>query len=146
MAPTLHSTLTDVPIERLPIAAAALDRDGAILVANDGFVRLCGQADSSGPPRRLTDIVAESDRLAVEEALSGLRVLDDRAPAEVSIRALRANPPSLWLAITVAGLGPESVIPYIACLQALPRRRRLDNLPNRQPQSMPEVNGLRLDA
>ena len=36
-------TLTDVPIERLPIAAAALDRDGAILVANDGLCDCAGR-------------------------------------------------------------------------------------------------------
>jgi signal transduction histidine kinase len=51
---------------------------------------------------------------------------------------LRARPPSLWLAIDIARLGPESVVPFVACLHAISGRRRLDSPPNRRPRGRGE--------
>ena len=130
---SLHSPLVNVPLQELPIAAAALDRDSVVVAANQQFVRLCGDADSSPLGQRLADIVAECDRPALEEALHGLTTLQEyRASQRCSITALRAKPPPLWLAIDVARLGPGSVVAYLACLQAISRRRRTDSLPNPQ--------------
>jgi signal transduction histidine kinase len=39
---------------------------------------------------------------------------------------MRAKPPSLWLAIEMVRLGPDSSVPYLACPQVIPRRRRSD--------------------
>jgi two-component sensor histidine kinase len=132
MTLTLESPLVNIPLQGLPIAAAALDRNRVIVAANPLFGRLCGQADTTCSGQRLEDIVAEPDRPTVEEALNILRLLDDRAPQTCSIQALRAKPPSLWLAIDVTRLGPDSIVPYVACLQAISRRRRLDRPPNRR--------------
>ena len=132
MASTVPS-LVSIPLQGLPIAAAALDHNSVIVAANQQFMRLSGQ-DFASSGQRLVDIVSEPDRPIVEEALSGLAVLANRVPQRCSITALRAKAPSLWLAIDVSGLGPQSVVPYLACLQAMPRRRRRDGLPERRLQ------------
>jgi PAS domain-containing protein len=132
MTLTLHSSLVTIPLQGLPIAAAALDRDRVIVAANPLFGRLSGQGDTICSGLRLEDIVVEADRPAVEEALNVLRLLDDRAPQTCSIQAVRAKPPLLWLAIEVTRLGPDSIVPYVACLQAIFRRRQLDRPPNRR--------------
>ena len=131
--PSAVPSLVSVPLQGLPIAAAALDANSVILAANHQFVRLCGQ-DGGPSGQRLVDIVAERDRSVVEEALAGLAALADRVPQRCAITALRAKPPSLWLAIDVSSLGPQSTVPYLACLQALPRRRRRDGPPERRLQ------------
>src|SRR5262245_6491104 len=124
MAFSLHSSLLNVPLQGLPVAAAVLDRNAVIVAANDHFTRLCREGDAT-TGQRLADLVAEPDRPAVEEAVYSL---EGRASGRRSLRALRAEPPSLWLTIDVTRLGPESVVPYVACLHPIPRRRRLDNL------------------
>jgi signal transduction histidine kinase len=121
-----------IPIQGLPIAAAALDRDSVIAVANDQFARLCGRPVSTCFGQRLAEMVAGPDRPAVEDAFSGLALLADRAPQRCRICALRAQPPSMWLTIDVARLGPGSAVPYLACLHAIPGRRRLDVRPGRR--------------
>ena len=126
-------SLVSVPLQGLPIAAAALDHDSVILAANHQFLRLSGQ-DSGASGQRLIDIVSDSDRPNVQDALSGLAALANRVPQRCSIMALRAKAPSLWLAIDVSSLGPQSAVPYLACLQAMPRRRRRDGLPERRLQ------------
>jgi len=129
MAPTPVS----IPLQGLPIAAAALDRDSVIVAANHQFMRLAGQ-DSAFSGQRLSDIVSEPDKPLLEEALGGLAALASCVPQRCSITALRAKAPTLWLAIDVSGLGPQSAVPYLACLQAMPRRRRRDGLPERRLQ------------
>jgi two-component system cell cycle sensor histidine kinase/response regulator CckA len=52
-----------------PIAIAALDSEGRIGRTNASFLRLFGQAIMSGPTRRLVDLVRQSDRPAVDQAL-----------------------------------------------------------------------------
>ena len=131
MAFTLHSTLLNIPLQGLPVAAAALDHNSVIVAANDHFMRLCKEGDSATTGQRLADIVAEPDRPAVEEAIYGL---EGRASQRCTVRALRAKPPALWLTIDVTRLGPDSIVPYVACLHAIPGRRRLDNLPRRRRQ------------
>jgi PAS domain-containing protein len=119
-----------IPLQSLPVAAAALDRDGVIVERNLRFARLCGLTESIRPGQRLVDVVAESDRLAVEEALFGLTLFDDRLHEKCRISVLRAAPPVLWLTIDVARVVPDAVVAYLACLQALPGRRRIDSPPN----------------
>jgi two-component sensor histidine kinase len=129
MAFTLHSTLLNIPLQGLPVAAAALDRNAVIVAANDHFTRLCREGDSTTTGQRLADIVAKPYRPAVDEAVYGL---EGRAARRCTLRALRAKPPSLWLTIDVTRLGPDSIVPYVACLHAISGRRRLDNLPHRR--------------
>jgi signal transduction histidine kinase len=119
----------------LPIAAAALDRDSRIVAANNRFKRLCRLPDWPPVQLRLADAVAEQDRPAVEEALNGLAAIGDRERLASScrVRILRASPPALWLELELARLEPGSVVPYVACLRALPRRRRIDGPSTRCP-------------
>ena len=126
-------SLVSVPLQGLPIAAATLDRDSVILAANHQFLRLSGQ-DSGLAGQRLVDIVSDPDKPVVQDALSGLAALASRIPQRCSVTVLRAKAPSLWLAIDVSSLGPQSAVPYLACLQAMPRRRRRDGLPERRLQ------------
>jgi signal transduction histidine kinase len=130
MALTLDSTIVRIPLQRLPIAAAALDRLGAIMSANQQFVRLCGSAASTAPRRRLADIVAEPDRPAVEEAFNQLIFQDGRLHRGARIEARRAKRPSVRIAIEVVGLGSGSSVPYVACLQTIPASRRPDSAPH----------------
>ena len=127
MAFTVHSHLLNIPLQALPVAAATLDRHGVIVAANHQFVRLSGQGESTGTGQRLSDIVAKPSRPAVEAALSGLTLLDKRDDQTCSIRALRATPPSLRLAIDVTRLGPQSTTHYLACLHEIPRKPRSQN-------------------
>ena len=78
--------------------------------------------------------MSEPDKPLVEEALGGLAAVANHVPQRCSITALRAKAPALWLAIDVSDLGPQSAVPYLACLQAMPRRRRRDGLPERRLQ------------
>jgi hypothetical protein len=64
---SLHSFLATVPIDELPVAAAA-DLDSTIVAANQQFMRFCGEGNSSLFGQRLAAIVAERDRPALEEA------------------------------------------------------------------------------
>jgi hypothetical protein len=128
MAFTLHSLQISIPLGDLPVAAAAFDRNTEIVAANEQFFRLCGVAKTAAIGMRLADIVAESDRDAVDTALNDLTIASPRGPCRLSINALRAAPPALWLAIEVAALGPEAMVPYIACVQTLSRRRRADSI------------------
>jgi nitrogen-specific signal transduction histidine kinase len=133
---TLDSLLVSIPIHRLPVAAAALDHQSVIRAANHKFARVCGEECATIAGRRLAEVVAEPDRPAVEEALNGLTVLTDRVPHVMCrVRGLRVKSPSLWLSIDVSRLGPESAFPYLACVHAIPRRRRLDGLPDRRVQA-----------
>jgi signal transduction histidine kinase len=132
MASTV-STSVSIPLQGLPIAAAAVDRDSVIVAANHQFMRLVGQ-DSAPVGQRLSDIVSEPDKPLVEEAFGGLAAVANRVPQRCSITALRAKAPTLWLAIEVSDLGPQSAVPYLACLQGMPRRRRRDGLPERRLQ------------
>ena len=68
MAATLTSYPVHIPLESLPIAAAALDDNGRILSANPRFRRLFGSAELRNLPRRLLDVVSESDRAAVRQS------------------------------------------------------------------------------
>jgi two-component sensor histidine kinase len=140
--PTAGSPCVNIPIEGLPIAAAALDSNGVLVVANRSFDRLCGRPHSTCSGHRLADFVDGPDRPVVEEALNGLALLEGRAPQRCRIRASRAKRPSFWLAIDITRLEPESMAPYLVCLQAIPRRRRLDippmrGLPASGPRSTP---------
>jgi uncharacterized membrane protein AbrB (regulator of aidB expression) len=40
---SLHPFLATVPIDELPVAAAAMDLDSTVVAANQQFVRLCGE-------------------------------------------------------------------------------------------------------
>ena len=128
MTSTIPSPLVNIPLHGLPFAAATLDRDRVIVAANHPFRRLFAEADSAFTGQRLEDLVAGRDRPAVTEALDVL-TLGDRAPQACSIKALRAKHPSLWVAINVTRLGPESAVPYLVCLEAVPRRRQSDSPP-----------------
>ena len=134
MAWTLELPLTNVPLERLPVAAAVLDGNSVIVAANREFVRLAGERDVLCPGLRLADIVAGPDRPAVEDAMKDLNLIDELAPHVCRITALRASPPFLWLAIDLTRLGPEPTASYLVCLQTISRRRRLDHPPNRRRQ------------
>lgn len=131
--PSTVPSLVSIPLQGLPIAAAALDHNSVIVAANHQFMRLSGQ-HSAPSGQRLVDIVSDPDKPIVEEALTGLAELANRIPQRCSITALRAKAPSLWLAIDVSVLGPQAAVPYLACLQAMPRRRRRDGLPERRLQ------------
>jgi PAS domain-containing protein len=117
----------NIPIQGLPIPVAALDGNGVIVVATTQFARLCGLPHSTVAGQRLADLLAESDRPAVEEAFAGLTEIG--RPRSCRIQALRARLPCLWLAIDIAPLTPDSGIPYVACLQPILRRRRGDSPP-----------------
>lgn len=130
MAFTLVSPVVSIPLQGLPIPAAALDGGMVIVEANHRFNRLCGLKDSTASGHRLSDIVAEPDRPALEEALDGLRPLSNRGLQSCRIKAWRASPPSLPLTIEVVRLEAGSLVSYFACLEALPRRRRGDRLSN----------------
>jgi nitrogen fixation/metabolism regulation signal transduction histidine kinase len=133
LAFALYPPVVSVPLQDLPVAAAALDGDGIVVAVNQRFVRLCGDEAAAALGQRLADVLAARDRPALEEVLQSLATLEAyRGSQKRSIRALRARPPSLWLSIDVARLGTGSVVPYLACLQALSKRRRSDKLPNPQ--------------
>jgi hypothetical protein len=126
---TLQSPVVNVPLEGLPMAAAALDRKMVIVAVNHQFDRLSGM-EHSALGQCLLDIVADEERSALEEALDLLDLLGDRGPDSCSVRVMRATPPALALRIDLARLEAGSSVPYLACLQALPRRRRTDQLWN----------------
>jgi nitrogen-specific signal transduction histidine kinase len=130
-----------IPLQDLPIAAAALDSNGVIVASNRQFARLCGNGNSPQSGQRLADIVSEGDRPVIEEALNVLTVLGDQAPRMCNIRALRDKPPSLWLAIDMARLGTDVAVPYVACVQPIPRRRRQDRSPDGPFPDPPRANG-----
>ena len=134
MAVTSTSAL-QIPLHRLPIPAAALDRTTTIVAANRRFERLCGGTHPSGSGRRFADIVAGSDKTAVDDALSALMLDDIRTPRRRTIRAFSAKDPTMRLAIDVVRLGPDPTTPYLACLHVLSKRRRLETLPKRSPPS-----------
>jgi PAS domain S-box-containing protein len=132
MTLSFDSAPMPVPLQHLPFAAAVLDCSGTIVAANYRFARMSGLTESAASGRRLADIVAERDRAAVEEALWNLSLLERReAHARCSLRALRAKPPAIWIAIDMTRLGAESPVPYLACLRAIPRRRS-DGPPERR--------------
>lgn len=128
MAFTLHSLQISIPLGDLPVAAAAFDRNTEIVAANEQFFRLCGVPKTAAIGMRLADIVAEAERDAVDAALNDLTLASDSGQCRLSIKTLRAAPPALWLAIEVAALGPEAMVPYIACIQTMSRRRRADSI------------------
>ena len=128
-AATLQSSVVNVPLDELPIAAAALNRAMVIVAVNDQFDRLCG-LENSALGQRLPDIVADPDKSAIEEAINLLDLLGDRGPKKCSIRAFRAKSPALALRIDLARLNGGSPDAYLVCMQALPRRRRTDQLWN----------------
>ena len=132
MASTVSSPVS-VPLQGLPIAAAALDHNRVILAANHQFTRLAGR-DTTLPGQPFVDIVSDPDKPIVQDALNGLAALDTRVPHRCSVTALRAKTPSLWLAIDVSSLGSQSTVPYLACLQAMPRRRGREGLLERRLQ------------
>ena len=136
MATILHSPLVNIPIQGLPVPAAALNCNCVIAFANRQFARLCGQPHSTCSGQRLVDLVAEPDRPAVEDALNGLTLAVGGSPRTCRIRALRAKRPFLCLVIDITRLAAESVIPYLVCVQAMPRRRRVDR-PHRRRQARP---------
>ena len=130
MAFTLDPPFINVSLHDLPFAAAALDRDTVIVAANHTFLQLCGDPTSSPVGQRLSHIVAEHDRPAVEEALQYLATQDNWPCQTCVMHAVRASPPILWLAISVVRLGPGSIVPYLSCLQVIARRRESDSLPD----------------
>jgi hypothetical protein len=127
----MPASRVSIPIDALPVAAAALDGNCVIVAANTAFERLCRPTDASCAGHRLGDLVAEADRPAVEEALSALTVPDGRALHKCSITVSRAKAPPIGIAIDVVRLGRESAVPYLACLLPIPRRRRVDRPPER---------------
>lgn len=133
MAVTLSSAL-QIPLHRLPIPAAALDRTTTIVAANRRFERLCGDAPAAGSERRLADVVAGPDKTAVDDALSALMLDDPRTPRRRTIRAFSAKDPAIRLAIDVVGLGPDAIVPYLACLHVLSKRRRIETVTKRSPE------------
>jgi len=129
MAATLTSYSVDIPLESLPIAAAALDGRGRILSANPRFRRLFGSLERPDLPRRLTHLVSESDRAAVRQAIDEMTRFEEKAPFKCTLRVVRRKAPALPLALTLSELGPRSPIPYLVCVEAIARRRRADREP-----------------
>ncbi len=129
MTLTLESPLVSIPLHGLPIAAAAIDRNGIIVASNRRFERLCGRVDTTRSPQHLADAVAEPYRAAVTDAFETLSAFDSQATQGWSIKALRAKPPCLWLAIDLVPLGPDAAVPCLACARAVAHRRRDDVLP-----------------
>ena len=133
-ATTLQSPVVNVPLDGLPMAAAALDRAKVIVAVNHQFDRLCGLKDSA-LGRRLPDIVADQEKSAIEEAINLLDLLGDRGPQRCCIRAFRAERPALALRIDLARLEAGSGVPYLVCMQALARRRRTDKVWNQSDRT-----------
>src|SRR6476646_9362775 len=108
MPMTVHLPLVSIPLEGLPIAAAALDREHVIVAANQKFVRLSGHANTLSARVRLIDLVSEQDKAAVEEALGELTIFEGQIPQAHSIKVLRAAPPSLWMSLDMSRLSHGS--------------------------------------
>ena len=99
---TLSAPMAYLPIESLPIAAAGLDGNGAILIANQRFFRLFRIAPADGRAHTLADMVAEVHREAV--MLAQAQVSEDLPGSSVAhVNVQRSNDPGLWLGLS-AGL------------------------------------------
>ena len=114
-----------IPLEGLPLAAACLDTNGVIVASNPRFRRLLGSAEL-GQELRLADFVRESSRPAVQQAIEELTIFQERAPVTCRLRVEHRQAPFLPLSITLSELGPEASVRYLACVEAIPRRRRTD--------------------
>jgi hypothetical protein len=113
-----------IPLEGLPLAAACLDSNGVIVASNPRFRRLVGSAEL-GHELRLSDVVRENNRPAVQQAIEELTIFQERAPVTCRLRVEHRQAPFLPLSITLSELGPEAVR-FLACVEAIPRRRRTD--------------------
>jgi PAS domain-containing protein len=114
-----------IPLEGLPLAAACLDSNGVILASNPRFRRLVGSAEL-GHELRLADVVRENNRPAVQQAIEELTIFQERAPVTCRLRVEHRQAPFLPLSITLSELGPEASVRFLACVEAIPRRRRTD--------------------
>jgi hypothetical protein len=125
MSVALNSDSVHIPLGGLPVAAACLDSNGVILASNPRFRRLVGSAEL-GQELRLADVVRESSRPAVQQAIEELTIFQERAPVTCRLRVEHRQAPFLPLSITLSELGPEASVRYLACVEAVPRRRRTD--------------------
>jgi hypothetical protein len=130
MTLTAEFPLVSIPLHGLPIAAAVVDLNGLIVASNYRFDRLCARVEAT-QPLRLADAVADQYRDDVNEALDTLRAFGDQPTRGCSIKALRANPPHLWLAIDLVRLESDAAVPYLACAHAIAHRRHDDILQRR---------------
>ena len=114
-----------IPLEGLPLAAACVDTGGVIRAANPRFRRLVGPAEP-GQELRLGDVVRQSDRPAVQQAIEELTMIQERAPVMCRLRVEHHQPPFLPLALSLSELGAAASVRFLACVEAIPRRRRTD--------------------
>jgi hypothetical protein len=126
MVSNLAAPLVQVHLDNIPIASAGVDGDGLILVRNRLFTRMFADAGLHGGRHRLADLLVENDRPSVEGALETLRALGCAGPQRLIIRAFRAARPCLPLTIHLAPLTPDSPVRFLACVEAVPLRRRTD--------------------
>jgi nitrogen-specific signal transduction histidine kinase len=130
-ASTFPMAGVSVPLDRLPVAAVALDASGAIVACNGRFERLSGRPASACQGLPFAEIVVESDRPALAHALADLAAIDDRTAAEPArtmrrVTTMRAVTPPLRLALDVSRLGFDATASYLVCLRADATRRRSD--------------------
>jgi len=125
MRGSLKPNPIQIPLDGLPLAAACVDTDGVIRAANPRFRRLLGPAEP-GQELRLGDVVRQSDRPAVQQAIEELTMIQERAPVTCRLRVEHHQPPFLPLAISLSELGTAASVRFLACVEAIPRRRRTD--------------------
>ena len=126
---TLSAPMAYLPIESLPIAAAGLDGNGAILIANQRFFRLFRIAPADGRAHTLADMVAEVHREAV--MLAQAQVSEDLPGSSVAhVNVQRSNDPGLWLGLDIVRLTPDCLFlsHYLVCAQPLIKNRRNDKI------------------
>jgi signal transduction histidine kinase len=124
----------NVPLQRLPVAAAAFDAGGVIAAVNHRFHRLLRCARSTRSKLTLAELVSEVDRPAVDELIRELVALGKKTPAVRRIIVMRSQRPALQLSLTCSPLAPGSPAPYLLCAEAIPRRRRRDRETLQSPQ------------
>jgi hypothetical protein len=83
-------------------------------------------AELGHEPLRLADVVRESGRPAVQQAIEELSVSGDRAPVTCRLRVEHRRAPFLPLSITLSELGHDASIRFLACVEAISSRHRTD--------------------
>jgi hypothetical protein len=129
MTSSIHSPFISIPLQAIPIAAAVLDGRGVIVAANRLFNRVFERIESTCTQRRLSELLSRPGKAAVEDALERMGVLEEGLQ-RCTIRALRAAPPTVWLAFDFARLGPGAAGSYFVCAHAMSGRRRVDSPPH----------------
>lgn len=128
MSSILESAQVTVPLQGLPIPAALLDTAGTVVAANQRFEQLCSGGDDGRLQLRLRDVLAESSRQALDEALHILNVLGEEAPPMCGLRVVRASSPLLWFELDLSVVDGDGPGRYLACLRPLGGRRRMDTI------------------